>query len=575
MSIDVHDHRKVPPWGICDEEGIQVQDSTDSSSVSSVSSVMPNRVFENAKIQCLEERDEEMLSMRMVGLCKSNRVRSAIQLYVSMEVAGVHPTPHAYNSLISCLSRNGSLDNALKVFDKMKVRRRTTCHTYSLVLKEIARVRGCDFAIEMFAGWEGEEMVRDTFDAVVYNTMMSICGEVNWWVETERLWRSLNENGHPATVVTYRLLISIFERCGQPELAFKAYSEMVKSGMIPTENMAQAAVGVCTKEGKWELPLAVYESMLRFDVKPNEVMYNALITHLAKLGKKKRYGDALRLFNSLLWKMEVSGLSVSTASYNLAISACEAVRKPRIALEVYERMVHKNCITDIFTYMSLIRACIWGSLWSEVVELLDHVPADAYLYNIVIQGMCLQGKIVMAKKLYSRMRESQMKADGKTRAMMLQNLTKHVEKQDVGMEYGGHDASKFKSIVHAHWQDKAVKVPCAGSTLPRRRQEETTHDVTCVRVDQSNGRDAAMNKPPTTSSTYEWTSGLRRRRRELAAKTAPTRRPSRSSTTSLVYEHTRAKFENLSCPRHVHAVRSHIKPRHRPSQNHNGVHTVS
>ncbi|KAK9114625.1 hypothetical protein Syun_021422 [Stephania yunnanensis] len=484
VGVGFHDHRKMPPWGICDEEGIQVQDTTDSS-VSSISSVMPDRVFENSKIQYLEERDEEMLSKRMVGLCKSNRVRSAIQLYVSMEVAGVDPTPHACNSLISSLCRNGSLDNALKVFDKMKERRRTTCHTYSLVLKEIARVRGFDFAMEMFADWEGKEMVRRSFDAVVYNTMMSICGEVNRWVETERMWRSLNENGHRATIATYRLLISIFARCGQPELAFKAYSEMVKSGMIPTENMAQAVVGACAKEGKWELALSVYESMLGFELKPNEVIYNALINSLGKAGevrsafklfdcmrssgytpnaytwnalivalnRDKRYGDALRLFNGvekqmnlhlynsalvscqklglwdrslqLLWKMEVSGLSVSTASYNLAISACEAARKPRIALEVYERMVHKNCIPDTFTYMSLIRACIWGSLWSEAVELLDHVPADASLYNIVVQGMCLQGKVVMAKKLYSRMRESGMKADGKTRAMMLQNLTKH------------------------------------------------------------------------------------------------------------------------------------------------------
>ncbi|KAK9114509.1 hypothetical protein Syun_021306 [Stephania yunnanensis] len=389
-----------------------------------------------------------MLSKRMVGLCKSNRVRSAIQLYVSMEVAGVDPTPHACNSLISSLCRNGSVDKALKVFDKMKERRRTTCHTYSLVLKEIARVRGFDFTMEMFADWEGEEMVRRRFDAVVYNTMMSICGEVNRWVETERMWRSLN-----------------------PELAFKAYIEMVKSGMIPTENTAQAVVGACTKEGKWELALSVYESMLGFELKPNEVIYNALINSLGKAGevrsafklfdcmrssgytpnaytwnalivalnREKRYGDALRLFNSvekqmnlhlynsalvscqklglwdrslqLLWKMEVSRLSVSTASYNLAISTCEAARKPRIALEVYERMVHKNCIPDTFTYMSLIRACIWGSLLSEALELLD--------------GMCLQGKVVMAKKLYSRMRESGMKADGKTRAMMLQNLTKH------------------------------------------------------------------------------------------------------------------------------------------------------
>jgi pentatricopeptide repeat protein len=73
----------------------------------------------------------------------------------------------------------------------------------------------------------------------------------------------------------------------------------------------------------------------------------------------------------LVWQAEASGLSVSTASYNLAICACEVARKPEVALEVYEHMVHQKCPPDTFTYLSLIRSCIWASLWDEVEEILD------------------------------------------------------------------------------------------------------------------------------------------------------------------------------------------------------------
>lgn len=379
------------------------------------------------------------------------------------------------------------LDDALRVFESMKANESTTGHSYSLVLKAIANIQGYDSALKMFSKLEVECKVKKDFDVIAYTTMISICGKVNNWAQTERIWRSMKENGLVGTIVTYHLLVSVFVRCGQNELAIDAYSEMIQNGLKPGEDAMKAIIGACAKEGKWDLALSVFQSMLNVGLKPNLIACNALINSIGKSGKVKlafrvydvmkslghtpdvytwnallgalyranRHADALHLFESireqssqvnlhlyntalmscqklglwnralqLLWQMEASGLSVSSASYNLVIGACEVARKPEIALRVYEHMVQQQCTPDTFTHLSLIRSCTWGSLWAEVEEILNRAGTDVSLYNAAIQGMCLRGKIESAKKLYMRMRKSGLKPDGKTRALMLQNLQK-------------------------------------------------------------------------------------------------------------------------------------------------------
>lgn len=375
----------------------------------------------------------------------------------------------------------------------MKTKKITTGHTYSLVLKEIANSQGFDTALEMLMELLGKCEVKKDFDAVAYNTMITVCGKINNWVETERIWRSMKENGCSATRVTYCLLVSNFVHCSQNELALDAYNEMVQNGFEPGNDTMQAIISVCAKEGKWNLALSVFQDMLKCGFKPNLIACNALINSLAKAGEVKlafevydiltslghspdaytwnallgslytadRHNDVLQLFMSikrdqgsqlnlhlfntalmscsklgswdralqLLWQMQSFGLSVPTASYNLVISACETARKPEVALQVYEHMVHQKCNPDTFTLLSLLRGCIWGSLWDEVEEILNRAAPSVSLYNAVIQGMCLRGKIDSAKKLYTKMRKHGLQPDGKTRALMLQNLPKDSGRQ--------------------------------------------------------------------------------------------------------------------------------------------------
>nr|UPT49856.1 pentatricopeptide repeat protein AaPPR641 [Agave angustifolia] len=361
-----------------------------------------------------------------------------------------------------------------------------TCHTYSLILKAVASVQGCDSALELFNVFEGESMSKKNFDTVVYNTMIAVCGKAKNWVETERLWRMLKESELDGTMITYSLLISTFVQCGQMELALDAFHEMIDKGLEPSEDIMNAIVACCTKEGNWPVALKVFEEMLSKSMKPNVIAYNAVINCLGKAGeddlafrvydvmkssglkpdvytwsallsalyRSQRYSDALQLFEGiktkeasdlnahlyntalmacqrlglwerslqLLWQMEASGIEMSTVSYNHVISTCEAARKPKVALQVYQHMIHQKCAPDTFTYLSLIRTCVWGSLWIEAENILQCVAPDASLYNALIHGLCLQGKIELAKKLYTKMVSIGLTADGKTRALMLQHL---------------------------------------------------------------------------------------------------------------------------------------------------------
>ncbi|XP_010425730.1 PREDICTED: pentatricopeptide repeat-containing protein At3g29290-like isoform X1 [Camelina sativa] len=441
------------------------------------------------RIHFLEERNEEMLSKRLLKLSRLDKIRSALELFDSMRFLGLQPTAHACNSFLSCLLRNGDIQKAFTVFEFMRKKENVTGHTYSLMLKAVAEVKGCDSALRMFKELERDPKHKSCFDVILYNTAISLCGRINNVCETERIWRVMKGDGHIGTEITYSLLVSIFVRCGRSELALDAYDEMVYNNISAREDAMYAMISACTKEENWDLALKIFQSMLKKRMKPNLVACNSLINSLGKAGKvglvfkvysvakslghkadeytwnalltalykANRYEDVLQLFDmvrsenlcclneylyntamvscqklgywekavKLLYEMEGSGLTVSTSSYNLVISTCEKSRKSKVALLVYQHMAQRDCKPNTFTYLSLVRSCIWGSLWNEVEDILEKVEPDVSLYNAAIHGMCLRREFKFAKELYVKMREMGLEPDGKTRAMMLQNLKKH------------------------------------------------------------------------------------------------------------------------------------------------------
>ncbi|CAK7327269.1 unnamed protein product [Dovyalis caffra] len=136
----------------------------------------------------------------------------------------------------------------------------------------------------------------------------------------------MKKNGFHGTQVTYSLVVGISFHCSQSELALAAYNEMVQNALNVFQNMANQHVD----------SLQLFERIkTEQDCQLNEHLYNIARMSCPKLGLRDK---ALQL----LWQVKASELPVSTASYDLAIGACEVARKPKFALEVYEHLVHQK-----------------------------------------------------------------------------------------------------------------------------------------------------------------------------------------------------------------------------------------
>ncbi|KAK7394343.1 hypothetical protein VNO78_14866 [Psophocarpus tetragonolobus] len=475
---------ELPPWGVVEDGGHHDSRPVETSLSSSEGMGLMN---EHGAL-FLEELDENVLSNRILVLSRTNKITSAMWYFRSMKLSGLSPNIHACNSLISGLLRNGWFDDCFKVFNFTTEKGLATGHTYSLILKAYAKVHGCNSALRFFRELENECNVQKDFDAIVYNTMISICRNVDNWSEIERLWRSMKENGRVGTRITYHLLINSFVRCDQSDLALYAYQEMVQNGFEPDSNTLNAIISVCAKEGNCDAALSVFKTMLKDELKPNLVACNALINSLGRAGELKqafqvyntiksldlkpdaytfnallsslnkadRHHKALELFEmierdqtsqfnihlyntvlmscsklrmwdraiEILWQIEASGLSDLTMSYNLVIRTCEVARKPTIALQVYKHMVHQKCSPNIFTYLSVIRCCVRGDLWEELEEILNQTMSNATLYNVAVQGLCLRRNDNLANKVYTKMLESGLQPDIKTQVLMLRMISK-------------------------------------------------------------------------------------------------------------------------------------------------------
>ncbi|KAL7613308.1 pentatricopeptide repeat-containing protein At3g29290 [Lactuca sativa] len=450
-------------------------------------SMASSLVSEN-RLQFLEERDEKNLSWRLLKLSRADKVRSALELYASMDFMGLRPESHAFNALLSCLLRKEELDDALQVFESMRSSGRTSGHSYNLILQGVAKARGFEAAFQMFQELIDDKEETIKADQVLFNMMLTLCRDEKDWIKSEWIWRKMKENDCVGNSVTYRLLVTMFLGFCQYGLAVEAYLEMVQNEVEPDTRTMEAAVMSFVKDGRWDFALSVFRDMMKRKENPNIIVFNALIHSLGNNGqvnlafkvydcmrclghvptsytwnallialcRADQYSDALELFEKIqqespselglhlyntaltacnklgswrrglqiLWEMEDLGLEIPVTSYCRVIGACEVGNEPKVALQVYQHMVHKKHNPDTLTLLSLIRSCIWGSLYDEVHEILKLVPPNAHLYNAAVQGFCLREKTESATKLYQEMRELGLSADHKTRAMMLQFLPK-------------------------------------------------------------------------------------------------------------------------------------------------------
>ena len=290
----------------------------------------------------------------MPRLKKANSTE-AIYILEDIERDGFIPDVFHYSAAISKCAKDGKLDEANKLFCRMKMNKIAPNEfTLNSLIDACAHVGNDKEAIQFLR--DMEEKYELWPDVVSYNSAIKACGKAGNWTKAIELLREMQSRGVEADVISFNSTISACEKGGETEKALDLLIEMEDRGLEADEVTFNAAISACGKGGAnhTETALSLFREMCNRKIWPSVIAYSAAISACEKGGVD--YTDtALQLFE----EMKAHGVDPNVVSYSALISACEkgGADYTEIALSLFEELQEKSITSTEITFNSLISSC--------------------------------------------------------------------------------------------------------------------------------------------------------------------------------------------------------------------------
>ncbi|CAI9279217.1 unnamed protein product [Lactuca saligna] len=348
------------------------------------------------------------------SFCQDNNINKALQLWHLMIKRGVlmlwkqflakgfiKPVI-GFNIMLNGLCKMGKMDEAEKVFDKMK---ELGCPpdkiTYNTLVDGYCKVGNMEMALE----------IKDTMDTKsiplsieMYNSLITgyfRCGKMKMKRVTDLLGEMHNRGIIP-NIVTYGALISGWCKEGKLDKAFTTYSEMKEKGFTPNVIICSTMVSSLYRNGMIDEANMLLHKIMDFDLLPKD---KSLEKFFEWDMKKVNFQKVFNIVNGVV----ESTFLPNNVVYNVAIAGLCKVGKADDAKKFISVLLEKGFVPDNFTYCTLIHALSSNGEVNEAFSLRDEmltkglVP-DIATYNALINGLCKSGNVDRALRLFYKLR---------------------------------------------------------------------------------------------------------------------------------------------------------------------------
>ncbi|KAK4525051.1 hypothetical protein GAYE_SCF07G2956 [Galdieria yellowstonensis] len=239
--------------------------------------------------------------------------------------------------------------------------------------------------------------VRVKPDAVTYALALSCCSKWRAIEEARKLWNWYLEDNIPADNHVYSSMIAVYARTVPPQYeAAQFLFQQLKTQLQPNKVVYNAMIDICSRTGRMEEALQLFEEIKSIGEKPDEYTYNALIKGYARagnvqsavqisnqmhsegivpraitysvlidsLGKCKMLDEAFAFFE----EMQVKGISPNGITFNVLLSACAACNDYTRALMIVEWMEQRGMDFDRYTFNALIQSAVNSKNYEEALR---------------------------------------------------------------------------------------------------------------------------------------------------------------------------------------------------------------
>jgi pentatricopeptide repeat protein len=199
-------------------------------------------------------------------------------------------------------------------------------------------------------------------DPLIQNTLVDMYAKCGSLVDAREAFQKMPSR----SVISWTALIAGHARCGDCEMAFHLFEEMVGDGVWPNDTTFLILLSVCSHAGLVEKGWMYFDAMERdYGIKPSLKHYNGMLDLLSRAG---RLDEAMMMIESL-------PLLPNLVTWKTILSACSKWGNVGIARRAFEWAVKMNeKHSSIFMLMSNIYtdASMWKDL-KKVKELQAHL----------------------------------------------------------------------------------------------------------------------------------------------------------------------------------------------------------
>ncbi|XP_054821598.1 pentatricopeptide repeat-containing protein At3g22690 isoform X2 [Prosopis cineraria] len=174
----------------------------------------------------------------------------------------------SWNTLLAGSIRDGDLELAWRTFDEIPARNLVSWNT---MIGALVQEGMFEEAIELFREMQSKGIKPDSVTMV---GIASACGYLGAFDLAKWVYSYIGKNGIHIDLQLGTTLVDMFSRCGDSESAIHVFSTMEKQDV----SAWTAAIGAMTMKGNAEGAIELFNEMLEEGVKPDEVVFVALLT---------------------------------------------------------------------------------------------------------------------------------------------------------------------------------------------------------------------------------------------------------------------------------------------------------
>jgi pentatricopeptide repeat protein len=199
----------------------------------------------------------------------------------------------SYNMVLDALGRNGRLDDALQLFERMcrehdpPRRIAVNLGSFNVMVDAYCRSERFHNAIEVFGKMAEKSCASD---ALSYNNLIDWLGKNELVGEAEGLYKEMGDRGVNPDEYTYVLLIESCFKVDRVDDAVGYFNKMFDAGLRPNANAFNKVIGGLLNVDRLDEAQGFFDMMPEKEVKPNIASYDLLL---------KSYIDASRLDDAI------------------------------------------------------------------------------------------------------------------------------------------------------------------------------------------------------------------------------------------------------------------------------------